>query len=49
LSQYADFEILAKELASEARSTPTDRLKTAEEIALEEKKKLEQMEVRWTK
>lgn len=40
-----DFEKIVRELAFEARARATDRLKTPEEIAQEEKKKLEELEV----
>lgn len=40
-----DFDELVHILQSEVRAQPTDRLKTPEEIAKEEKLKLERLEV----
>lgn len=39
-----DYDVFVRELASEKRSKPTDRLKTDQEIAFEEKTKLERLE-----
>lgn len=39
-----DYDIMVRELAFEARSKPTDRLKTPEEIALQQKQALEKLE-----
>jgi nucleolar protein 14 len=40
-----DFNMLFRELAFEMKGKATDRLKTPEEIAKEEKERLEQLEV----
>lgn len=40
-----DFEKTVRELAFDARARPTDRLKTPQEIAAEEKQKLDRLEV----
>ncbi|KAJ3414203.1 nucleolar complex protein 14 [Chytridiales sp. JEL 0842] len=43
-SQFEDYDKFISELRFEAKSKPSDRLKSEEEIALEEKNKLEAME-----
>ena len=43
-SQRDAYDLFVRELATEKRAVPTDRLKTEEEVALEEKEKLEKLE-----
>ncbi|KAJ3014689.1 nucleolar complex protein 14 [Thoreauomyces humboldtii] len=44
IEAYDDYDRFVRELASERRAKPTDRLKTEEELAQDEKNKLEQLE-----
>jgi hypothetical protein len=41
-----DFDRMARELSGQARATASDPLQTAEDIALAQKRKLQQLEVR---
>lgn len=43
--EKTDYDVFVKELAAEKRGKPSDRLKTEEEIARQEKERLEEMEV----
>jgi len=43
--KYKEYDRIVRELAFEKRARPTDRTKSEEEIALEEKEKLEKLEV----
>ena len=43
--KYEEYDRIVRELAFEKRARPTDRTKSEEEIALEEKNKLEKLEV----
>jgi nucleolar protein 14 len=45
-SQQDDYDRFVRELRHESRSAPSNRLKTEEELALEAKEKLEELEVR---
>jgi nucleolar protein 14 len=44
-SQYDDYDRFVSELKYEAKGKPSDRLKTEEEIAMDEREKLEKLEV----
>jgi hypothetical protein len=43
--KYEEYDKIVRELAFEKRARPTNRTKSEEEIALEEKEKLERLEV----
>lgn len=43
--KYEEYDKIVRELAFEKRAIPTNRTKSEEEIALEEKEKLERLEV----
>ena len=40
-----DYDVFVRELAFERRGQPTDRMKSEEEMAKEEKKRLDKLEV----
>lgn len=42
--QSDDYDVTVRELAFEKRGQPTNRMKTEEEVAKEEKEKLEKLE-----